>query len=151
MNVPKQQQPGAACDDEIAQLYVDGALTEAEAVLYERHLAACPACRRSVAGYKQLLWDLGHSAQRQEPVPEELRGISDDLMARWDEAVARNARAGTSALEPALARVRGMAQGLQLIPGVGAAGRLARETARRGPGVAMSVAAHLVRRLRKRG
>ncbi|MGE5589319.1 MAG: zf-HC2 domain-containing protein [Bacillota bacterium] len=146
-----RQDPGAACDDGIAQLYAEGGLSEAEAILYERHLAVCPACRRAVAGYKELFWDLGRSAYRTEPVPEELQRISDDLMARWEEAVAQNARAGTSALEPVLAGARGMAQGLRLIPGVDAAGRLVRQTARRGPKVAMSVAARLVRRLRSGG
>ncbi len=148
MSVTKQS-PGNACDDGIAQLYAEGGLAETEALLYERHLVTCPACRRAVAGYKELFWDLGRPGYRPEPVPEELQRISDGLMVRWDEAVAQDsARGWASSLEPALAGVRGMAQGLQLIPGVSAAGRLARETARHTPKAALSVASRLARRIR---
>lgn len=147
MSVTKQS-PGTACDDEIAQLYAEGGLTAAEALLYERHLTVCTACRRAVAGYKELFWDLGRPGYRSEPVPDEVQRISDDLMARWDEAVADNAEGGGAfSLVPALAGMRGVARGLQLIPGVSAAGRLALETARRTPKAVLSVASRLARRI----
>lgn len=78
------------CDDDVVQFYVDQVLSREEAILFEVHLARCATCRRAVAEYKALFWDLGHAAGAATdiPVPEELQSVSDALMARWEEAQA---------------------------------------------------------------
>lgn len=142
------------CDDGIAQVYVEGGLTEAEAVLYEIHLAKCARCRRAVASYKQLFWDLRHPGYKAEPVPAEMQRVSDNLMNRWEEAQAEASVRGEAAAPavapvPALAGLWAAAQGLQFIPGVGPAGRLAAGVARRAPRALMSAASLVVRQVRK--
>lgn len=48
------------CNDELVQLYVEGALGPAEAAIVAEHLKGCPTCRQQAGLYKGLLWDLAH-------------------------------------------------------------------------------------------
>ncbi|MBP2016962.1 anti-sigma factor RsiW [Symbiobacterium terraclitae] len=71
------------CDDELVQLYVDGALHPAEAALVEAHLESCAACRRRAGTYKSLYWDLSR-LDRLAPAPTtDPDALAEQLLAEY--------------------------------------------------------------------
>lgn len=58
------------CSDELVQLYVEGELERAAAMIVEEHLRSCRACRRLAAEYKELFWDLsrGPASEADSPI-----------------------------------------------------------------------------------
>lgn len=142
-------------------MYVDGTLDPGEVRELERHLDACTECRRTVAQYKLLAWDLRHLPA--DPVPREVHELGDRLMAAWVRHVTVKAAGGAetvprqgtlthptrsgrpvwASLRPALA---GAASGLAQVPGVPVLGRGIRGLGRALPRVGVALALRLVRR-----
>lgn len=85
------------CNDELVQLFVEGALEPVERAVVAEHIRLCPSCQQRVAAYKSLLWDLSRPAPDPEPLPPELDALSDSLMAAWVKAAAPK-RAGWGSL-----------------------------------------------------
>jgi len=82
--------PAMTCREliEFLDRYVDGDLLPAHRHEFERHLAACAACREYLAGYRQAI-RLGRAALRPHPDPV-AQGVPPDLV----EAVLAARRAG---------------------------------------------------------
>lgn len=70
------------CSDELVQLYVEGAMSPAEAAIVAEHLKACPACRQVAGVYKGLLWDLAHPPRSAE-VGGDAEALAALLKAEW--------------------------------------------------------------------
>lgn len=84
------------CNDELIQLYADGALTPTERIVVEAHLTGCTDCRRELTAYKALLWDLEHPTAA--AVPDELHAAADRLMTAFEQAQVETEPAGSPAL-----------------------------------------------------
>ena len=79
------------CQDDLIQMYVEGDLQPAEVGIVEAHLAVCEQCRRRVAFYRGLFWDLAH-ADRLVPAPGPEAGtepLAEALQAGWLKAQRR--------------------------------------------------------------
>lgn len=68
-------------DQSILQKLAEGALTGTELKNARSHVASCPACRRAVTEYKQIMWDLAHPPEVQ--LPSELDHSFHELMRAW--------------------------------------------------------------------
>ncbi len=66
---------GCADDDAILQ-YIDGSLTASEVAALEEHLNGCPACRESLAAYRELYRELAA-----DPAPALPAGFAAAVMA----------------------------------------------------------------------
>lgn len=69
------------CSDELVQLYVEGSLERAAAMIVEEHLRSCQACRRLAARYKELFWDLSHGPGLEEDSPIDAGELAAQLCA----------------------------------------------------------------------
>jgi anti-sigma-K factor RskA len=76
--------------DELAAGYALGALEAPDAARFERHLAGCDTCARTLAAYGEALARV--AAEQSEPPPAHVRGA---LLRRLDEVpIARRSRVG---------------------------------------------------------
>lgn len=78
-------------DDSLLQMLVEGTLEEPEEYLVYPHVNACAACKKKVAAYKQLMWDLEHL--RQSALPAEMDELNKTLMAAWNAQQTEQKRA----------------------------------------------------------
>jgi len=69
------------CSDELIQLYVEGDLERAAAMIVEEHLRTCQSCRRLAAQYKELFWDLTHSSGLEDESPIDAAALAAQLCA----------------------------------------------------------------------
>ncbi|MGE5674926.1 MAG: anti-sigma factor family protein [Mycobacterium leprae] len=71
------------CSDDLVQLYAAGELQAVEAEILETHLATCDSCRRRVAFYKGLCWDLQQGGQPGPASEMDTAALADALRAEW--------------------------------------------------------------------
>lgn len=84
------------CDEELIQLYVDGAMHPAEAALMEAHLRECRACRRLAGFYKSLYWDLGRAAALAPAPAQDPEALAAALLAEHRRHRQPDARAASA-------------------------------------------------------
>lgn len=68
-------------DDALLQMFLERVLDPLERDIVNEHLRTCPSCQRTVAEYKQLMWDLEHPEE--SPLPASQAVLYESLMTEW--------------------------------------------------------------------
>lgn len=90
-------------DDSLLQMMVEGTLEGSELNLAHAHLRDCSICRKKVADYKQIMWDLQHPHALMDPseIPS-LDAMRQTLMVAWHRQLKEqeNAQRSSRSLVP---------------------------------------------------